>query len=45
MRWVIEIFVGIVLFPLFLIMGLINGVKDVYRAYHEGIEQGMSQYE
>ena len=45
MRCFIEIFVGIVLFPFFLIMGLIHGVKDVYRAYHEGIEQGVSQHE
>lgn len=38
-RWFMEILMGMILFPVFLLLGLIVGLTKVYRIYHQSIQE------
>ena len=42
-RWFIEILMGIVLFPVFLILGLILGLTKVYKIYNQSIQEQLDK--
>lgn len=42
-RWFLEVFIGILVFPLFLVLGLIYGVLTMYESYHQGIEEALEK--
>ena len=37
----LAIVIGIMLFPLFLVLALISGLVEVYRAYINGVKEGL----
>lgn len=43
MRWFLEIFIGIILFPVAIILGLVLGVYDFYSSYHKAIERKLNE--
>ena len=42
-RWFLEILVGIILFPFFLVLGLIIGLTKVYSIYNKSIEDTLNK--